>query len=224
MKKGSQKQGIEKQKGGSGPGLNYHSAYNMAREKLAAGNVKDMALFSRCAFDEKGSRFEVPYFGDSLLVDFPGGEVYRAGGGEVSLTTAILVLHYLTGASGLPPKGKLISFKELPGGEIYLEPFSHRVVNRLVRFFGRNPGRFLAAGKKLGGTKREYGDASVTLWAFPLVPITFVLWEGDEEFGPSATVLYDQTAPEHLATEDLVVLAGDAVARLRTAAPGEEDR
>jgi hypothetical protein len=66
----------------------------------------------------------------------------------------------------------------------------------------------------LGGTLRDLGDAAATYLAFPLVPVTHVLWGGDEEFPPEANILFDDTIPQRLSTEDIAALAGASVYRL----------
>jgi hypothetical protein len=62
------------------------------------------------------------------------------------------------------------------------------------------------AGKRLGGQPADYGDAAVTIPAFPRVPLTFVLWRGDKEFTPDGNILFDSTIPDYLPTEDVTIL------------------
>jgi hypothetical protein len=59
--------------------------------------------------------------------------------------------------------------------------------------------------ERLGGRKTDLGDVSVTISAFPHVPITLVLWEGDSEFSPSASILFDATVTDYLPTEDIII-------------------
>ena len=55
---------------------------------------------------------------------------------------------------------------------------------------------------------------AVTIQVFPSVPVTFVLWRGDDEFSPSGSVLFDSTISQYLPTEDVAVLAGMLVGKL----------
>ncbi|HUT97259.1 MAG TPA: DUF3786 domain-containing protein, partial [Dehalococcoidales bacterium] len=50
------------------------------------------------------------------------------------------------------------------------------------------------------------GDVAVTINAFKRVPITFVLWRGDEEFPPDGSILFDATVSDYLSIEDTNVL------------------
>jgi len=48
------------------------------------------------------------------------------------------------------------------------------------------------------------GDVSVTIQAFPKVPITFIIWRGDEEFPPNGTILFDSSIKDNLlSAEDI---------------------
>ena len=42
--------------------------------------------------------------------------------------------------------------------------------------------------------------------AFPRVPITLVLWRGDDEFPPDGNILFDRSISDYLTTEDVNVL------------------
>jgi hypothetical protein len=197
--------------------INLDPALEKAREDLSCGDPEQMAARAKVAYDSGAACFHVPFLGALYRVSFPDGRV-SGPGGDVSPPVQVLLLHYLTGASGIAPEGRLVSYKELPGGDIYIVPFTHRAINPLVRIFGDSPQKLILAAEKLGGKKAAPGDVSVTVPFFPLVPLTFVLWEGDDEFPPSGNVLFDCTASTHLATEDYAYLAGIGVFELKKAA------
>jgi hypothetical protein len=150
-------------------------------------------------------------------VTYPGGEVKGKQGEEANIIFQILYLHYLSNASGMPLKKEWISFKELPGGQIYIMPFQNRAVKPFAKVFGNKPEDFVLAAERLGGEKAAYGDLSYVLPVFPRVPVMFVLWQGDEEFPPSATILFDATAGSYLPTEDYAMLSGLLVSKLKAA-------
>ena len=62
----------------------------------------------------------------------------------------------------------------------------------------------------MGGEGGTHGDASAVIRPFPRVPMTLIVWTGDDELPPNAKVLFDDTAEEYLTTEDIAVL-GDVV-------------
>ena len=108
-------------------------------------------------------------------------------------------------------EGKLISFRELPSGSIYIGPFTNRAIKPLVSIFGDRPGALAEAAEKIGGQRVEMGDLSVKVPVLPKIPITFLLWEGEDEFTSSGNVLFDASAPSHLDTEDYALLPGLAI-------------
>ncbi|MCM0760699.1 MULTISPECIES: DUF3786 domain-containing protein [Sporomusa] len=186
----------------------YQLAYEKACAGLAAKNPEEMAANSGAEFDGTKSVFTLQYINDMYTVSYPDGEVSFAGRQEpVPIATKVVLLHYLFTASGHALSGQLISFKEIPGGMIYLQPFNGRVLGGFKAIFGKKSGLLRQVGEKLGVTFAQYGDVSITLDILPRIPITYVIWEGDEEFPANATVLFDATAQYYLPTEDLVVAA-----------------
>lgn len=133
---------------------------------------------------------------------------------EVPLRDKILILHYLSKASGIPPSGKLIAFAQLPGCEPYLPVFQKRTIDRLVRTFGKQPENLIAAAQTIGGSKAQYGDVGVVIPALPKVSVTFILWRGDDEFPPSGNILFDRTVENYLDVEDIIVLSEIIVGEL----------
>lgn len=195
--------------------MNYTSAHKTALEKYRACSLQDMA---RCSgYPIEDGALIVNFLGQDYRVSYPDGEflTVRDSEAEIPLHTQILVLHYLTSLTEASGTGRLISFKELPGGDMYIRPFTGRSIEPFVRIFGNHPQKLLDAAAVLGGQPNELGNIGVTITTFPRVPITFVLWEGDDEFPPSGNILFDASAPEILPTEDYAVLASMVVFALK---------
>jgi hypothetical protein len=128
------------------------------------------------------------------------------GGGEIPIRDGILILHYLAQAKGTPLANEVIAYKQLPEGSNYFPTFYKRAIKPLVDHFGQQPHRLIDVAGRLGGYKVDYGDVAVKINAFKLVPITLVLWQGDEEFPPTGSILFDVTVSDYLSTEDINVL------------------
>lgn len=177
--------------------------YNIVPEAVA-----EKALVE---FDAVELFFKVSYLGKKYKVYHPEGQVVCEDGGEVQVTDQIVLLHYLTHCSNRVLEGSKIAFQELPSGSIYIGPFTNRSVRPLVAIFGENQAKIVEAAKLLGGWEEDLGDVAVTVPVLPKIPITFVLWEGDDEFPPSGNVLFDASASSHLHTEDYALLPGLAL-------------
>lgn len=187
----------------------YQLAYEKACVNLAAKNPEEMAVNSGAEFDSSRNVFTLRYINEVYTVSYPDGDVKFAARQEepVPVAAKVVILHYLLTANGQPLSGQLVSFKEIPGGMIYLQPFNGRVLGGFKAIFGKNAGLLAKVGEKLGVPFAKYGDTAVTMEVLPRIPITYVIWEGDEEFPANATVLFDATAQYYLPTEDLVVAA-----------------
>jgi hypothetical protein len=117
-------------------------------------------------------------------------------------------------AKGTPATGILITYKQLPGGMDYFAAFAQRAINPLVKCFGQTPELLISKAAKFGGDKADYGDASVTINAFNHVPITLVLWRGDEEVASNGNILFDANISDYLSTEDVAVLSETIIWKL----------
>jgi hypothetical protein len=159
------------------------------------------------------------YFGQARRITWPEVAVTPGtGAGEISLPEQILILHYLLKASGEPLTGSDIDFRQVPEGGFYWSAFVSRAQKPLLATFGSDLELYAKVAATLGGEPQPLGDAAARFLAFPRVPITHVLWGGDEEFAPEATILFDATIPGYLPTEDIAALAGASVYRLMGAA------
>jgi len=176
-------------------------------ERSGAGNPAPDRIALRCL----GQDYEISY---------PGGEVSTMAGEPVDEHLSILLLLYLTEAGGRPLEDRWIAFEQISGGAGYIGSFRGRVVGPLLRTFGQRPEALLSAATELDGSPLEMGDAAVALAALPRVPIAIVLWRGDDEFAPSASVVFDSSIEGYLDAEAATVLAELATRRMIEAVEG----
>ncbi len=195
-------------------------SHRLACERLA--KISDVQEQCR----KSGARYVGPneivvdYLNQPYHVMIPEGKILLEGSNrETSLRDRILILHYFTGAKGTPATGKSIAFKQLSGGASYFPTFSQRSIAPLVKNFGKNPGLLIRTAAKLGGREADYGDVSVTINAFPHVPITLVLWRGDDELAPNGNILFDANISDYVVTEDVTVLCETIIWKLVKSIP-----
>ena len=188
----------------------YELAYKLACEQLAKfDNIEQQCLKSGARYQVIDSQkiIILEYLNQSYQIVFPDIDISLIDSEEeVPIRDKILILHYFTQAKGTPITNKVIAFRELPEGANYFPTFSKRAIKPLLDHFGREPERLIGAAEKLGGHKVDYGDVAVTINAFSYVPITLVLWRGDEEFNPEGNILFDSTISDYLPTEDINIL------------------
>ena len=125
---------------------------------------------------------------------------------------AALLGHYAL-ANPTPLTGKLVKFKDLPGGYAYEGAFAQRAIEPIAEVFGEKPEELPTVARLLGGLSLNLGDSSVEINALKGIPLTYILWKKDE-FPASATILYDESASNYLPTEDLAGLGELTTSRL----------
>ena len=129
----------------------------------------------------------------------------------VQSITALLA-HYSL-APEEPKSGKLVKFRDLPGGYAYEHAFIQRAINPIAQVFGNNPTELFEAAELLKGKRIDYGDLSVEIPALAGIPLVYILWAG-HEFSAAANVLFDESASCFLDTESLAVLGELTTQRL----------
>jgi len=199
-------------------GYDIEPAYNLAREQLAeVKDIEQLCLKSGARYLMTGSQQEIAieYLNRLYRITTPNVEVLLADSQEeVPIRDRVLILHYLLSAKGTPIANKLIAFKELPGGGNYYRTFSKRAIEPLLEHFGEKPHALIDIAGKLGGRKVDFGDVAVSINAFSRVPITIVLWQGDEEFPAQGDILFDATISNYLSTYDVTVLCESIIWKL----------
>ncbi len=195
-------------------------SYRLACEQLAKiSDVRQQCLRSSARYIGP-NEIAIGYLNQSYHITIPNCKVFlEESGTEAALRDKILILHYFTGAKGTPATGKLIAYKQLLGGVSYFCAFSQRAIAPLVKNFGKSPELLMKAVTKLGGHEADHGDVSVTVSAFARVPMTLVLWRGDEEVAPNGNILFDANISDYLSTEDVTVLCETIIWKLVRSIP-----
>ncbi len=194
----------------------YRKTFEVACSRLAELPVEERLRKAAVPYSlvNEGYRADIGFFDDEIGLTIPGFDFTSARGSNITLTTKIVLLHYLITAGGVPLGSDLVPYEDVPGCRAYAPVFERRVTKPLLSAFGFARDAFLDAGLALGGKRQEYGDVSFTLRALPMVPLTFILWEGDPDFPPSMKVLFDRSIASYLPLEDIVVISKMAATRI----------
>lgn len=187
----------------------YHTAYRKAFAELNNKDFEEVSLNADVIYDNANNVFRLKYLNNDYEVNCSTGEVSRLNSAdEVSSNVKTIILHYLVNARSKPLSGKLVSFRELKkGASIYYLTFYKRAVEPLIKAFGEQPERLHLCASKLQGIRENYGEASTTIRILPMVPVTYIVWKGDEEAPASGTILFDDSIECFLPAEDIVFAA-----------------
>ena len=156
-----------------------------------------------------GQAFRVTLLGRDFQITYPGCEFIAGDGGALPLLpTRTFLLRYLLESKAVPFDGSWKTFREMPWGEMYIKPYTGRVLTRAAYSFGTRVAAFKAAAEKMGAVPLNHGDAGFQFDLIGPYRMQILVWEGDDEFPPNAQVLYSDNFAEGFAPEDRVV-AGD---------------
>jgi len=156
-----------------------------------------------------GQEFTVTMLGRSFAIAHPTYAIRALDGGKLPpLPTQTFLLRYLLESRDVAWSGSWKTFREMPWGEMYIKPYTGRVLTRAAFTLGTRVAAFRAAAEKMGAEAVKHGDAGYRFDLIGGYQMQILVWEGDEEFPPNAQVLYSDNFAEGFAAEDRVV-AGD---------------
>ena len=156
-----------------------------------------------------GKEFFVKLMGREYAIAHPEYAIRVMDGGKLPpLPTQTFLLRYLLEGKRVADMGQWKTFREMPWGEMYITPYTGRVLTRAAFTFGTRVAAFKAACEKMGAEPVKHGDAGFQFDLIGDYKMQIIVWEGDDEFPPNAQVLYSDNFAKGFAAEDRVV-SGD---------------
>ena len=186
----------------------YESALEKAWESLDSLDPLELARNSGASFNSEKKEFTLIFLNDEFHIKPSNRTVIGPGGQDTKPFISVLLLHYLVYAKDIGLESRLITFRELSGGDVYYNAFQRRAIIPITNAFGSNCEALRVAGRRIHAEEGEHGDISVRIQVFPRISVTVILWEGDEEIPPSSNMLFDASIKELLPTEDVAVIGG----------------
>lgn len=179
-------------------------------------NPEDISQRTGIPYDGETSSFILRLMGVTYRITHPGYEVVHQDGEgadwfplEEKANARILVLRFLTEGAAAPASGKFLTYREIPWGEVYFKQFQGRCIFRLAYGFGNKLEKFAAIMEKIGGTKLDFGDISYEFEFLNGLQLRMILWAGDDEFPPSAQILFSDNFPVAFVQGEDMAVVGD---------------
>lgn len=187
-------------------------------EQLAGLDPQKTAQRAKCQYLADPERYIVTFLSTEYVVNLEEREIFSAQPGSQAAPAGFLeqlcILAYLINVQDLPLANELAKAEALAGGEFFFRGIHSLPTGKLEKAFGGCPEDLCEIAERFGAKRCEYGDASIELCVLPRVPLTLIIWRGDEEFPARASILFDRTAAMHMPLDALgtaVNLAVDAV-------------
>ena len=156
-----------------------------------------------------GKEFTLKLLGKGYAISHPDYAIRALDEENLpSLPTQTFLLRYLLECKEVAWGGQWKTFREMPWGELYIKPYTGRVLTRAAYTFSFKLDAFRKAAEKMGATAVKHGDAGFLFDLIGGYQMQIMIWAGDEEFPPNAQILYSDNFAEGFAAEDRVV-AGD---------------
>ncbi len=159
----------------------------------------------------------LPFLKEYLLVDIESHCLYRQS--HIQWARAenplleLVCLSYLLHSGPQPLSHEMVGIKELRTGHFFKGPHELKTKPLLDRY-GNDLEGFKKAAERSGGEELELADAAYSFAALPKIPLHYLFWKGDEEFGPRLSVLFDRSIEHHIQADviwGLVTLVSDAI-------------
>lgn len=116
----------------------------------------------RCGVKFENGAFTVTMLGDEYVITWPeytiSADNPRAFARK-NIPAQTFLLRYLLEGKKAGPWLSFKTFREMPWGELYISPYTGRVLTRAAFTFGTRVGKFAAACEEMGGARVEHGDA-----------------------------------------------------------------
>lgn len=183
----------------------FQPAIDKAWEDLLELDPLKIAEDAIVKFNEENKTFIIPVLGKEYLVKLSEKQIQHPEIFDEHIQGAmtVLVLHYLINSKAKTLRNKLISYRELPDGTVFYNAFRSIAIEPIAQTFGNDLDAFEMRAIAQAGRKVNHGEIAFEFKIFPRVPVTYILWCGDEEIPASANILFDESVQEHLHTEDL---------------------
>lgn len=176
-------------------------------ERFAALDPQEAAARTGTPFAD--GAFCLTLLGHPYRITHPEFSISGEGGTTLkSLPAQTFLMRWLLEGKQTAGSRDFLTFREMPWGELYIQPFTGRVLQRAAFSFGTRLEAFRAACTAMGGLPLQAGDAGFEFTLLGNYRLRMLLWAGDDEFPPSAQLLYSANFVDGFAAEDRVV-AGD---------------
>jgi len=147
---------------------------------------------AKCKYLCRSNSYVVKLLESDYIVNLDEKKIVALSAGrqdeEAAFLPQLCILAYLINATGAPLSGKLVAEAKLDGGQFFFRGQHRLPTSKLEQAFGQRPGLLYKASEHLNPKRCDFGDASVEILTLPSVPLTFVIWAGDEEVASSNPV------------------------------------
>lgn len=196
---------------------NYKVAYYNEWKTLQKRDFKNVEEIRNVTYDEDKKEFYIKVFNREYILNCNDETIRRSDDNQIpSAETGVMILNYLSFTeNNIDKTNKWVSLKEIPnGGMMFYPAFYKSSIVSLINTFGYDSSKLRKCGENLGGKEIKMGDVAFEFEVFPKVFCRVVIWEGDDEISPSATLLFDSSVQYMMHVESIIGLGGYVINKI----------
>lgn len=196
---------------------NYKVAYYNEWKTLQKRDFKNVEEIRNVRYDEDKKEFYIKVFNREYILNCNDETIRRSDDNQIpSAETGVMILNYLSFTeNNIDKTNKWVSLKEIPnGGMMFYPAFYKSSIVSLINTFGYDSSKLRKCGENLGGKEIKMGDVAFEFEVFPKVFCRVVIWEGDDEISPSATLLFDSSVQYMMHVESIIGLGGYVINKI----------
>jgi hypothetical protein len=163
---------------------------------------KDLNILCNLTLFSKAAPYQLVFhfLNEDVLVDLDARCLKRDEGQGWETTKdpllELVAVVYLNRVKMLYPLGKeIVGVKDLKEAHFFQGPHALQV-GPLIKRYGGDLAGFKVSAQFLEGRSVDLADAAYQLFPFPRVPLYYLFWQGDDEFEPRISVLFDRSIEE----------------------------
>ncbi len=178
-------------------------------QDLSAKNSSDVVQRTNAVFDSSTRQYTLSVWGHDYVIDSDQQTVSSTDGFIPAQPDymSLFIVHYLLGSTLAFPAGEWVSEKDIPGGAAFFRGPHTLPTGEIVNTFGDDLDRFSKTCSDIGGRSLDMADAAFAFDIRPNIPVALLYWQGDEDFGAEAKLLFDRSISQHLALDIVYALA-----------------
>jgi hypothetical protein len=162
-----------------------------------------------------GIGYRVPFLNVEYEIDPERNTIVVPSGlDNPGFQTGLVLINYLLHASDHGITGRMVTFRELNGGNLFFRGPHALSTQPVIERFGRDSGLLMSKAEAIGATAIKNGDVAFRLPALPKILIAYTLYRADEEFPAELTITFDANTDRHLPLDTIWALINVVSRRL----------
>ncbi|MEG1650335.1 MAG: DUF3786 domain-containing protein [Oscillospiraceae bacterium] len=186
-------------------------------ELFAQKNPNEISEKCNVKYNAETKQFNIGLMGERYNVSYPEFNVTHLTGGYAALeliNARILILRYFVDGCFAAASGRFLSYRDVPWGEVYYQNFKSRCLGRFAFTYAKKTETLEKSMQKLNAKKLDGCDAGYEFEFMDGLSLRFMLWQADEEFMPSAQILFSDNFALAFTAEDMAVVGDISIGAL----------